>query len=240
MSKNRYLDTKFWTDTFIVNSDPIEKLLFIYILTNPLTNISGIYEISLKQIAFDTGIDKEMIERVFFRFEKANKLIYINGWIAITNFINYQKINPNVKIGIEESLKKVPIEVMIGFQRLSKALNYLNLNSNLNYNINNNLNLIEIGQFYEPPIKKEWIAPTKEEFNQYIITNKLNLKGDDLYKYYTEGNWYDGKGNKVKNWKQKLLVLNTYADKNKKSDTVNHALEREIAKNSGKIYDKFD
>ena len=47
-----------------------------------------------------------------------------------------------------------------------------------------------------------------------------------LYEYYETGNWYDSKGNKVKNWKQKLLVLNKYskdtpvlesiADKNKR------------------------
>jgi len=38
--KKRYISTKFWDDEFIVNLDPIEKLLFMYFLTNPLTNVA--------------------------------------------------------------------------------------------------------------------------------------------------------------------------------------------------------
>ena len=55
------VNTKFWDDTYIVTLDPIEKLLYLYFLTNPLTNICGIYEIQLRRVAFDTGIDKEVV-----------------------------------------------------------------------------------------------------------------------------------------------------------------------------------
>jgi len=211
MAKNRYVDTKFWTDTYVINLDPIEKLLFLYALTNPHTNISGIYEISNRQIAFDTGIDKEMVEKIFQRFEKDIKMFYLNGWLAIINFINYQKMNNNVIKGIEESLKRVPIEVMEGFQRLSKALNYLNLNSNINYNLNLNSNLTELNQYYSPPEIKEIKYPEFKEFEQYINDNELSLNAKDLFKYYTTGDWHDSNGKKVINWKQKLLVLNKYS-----------------------------
>ena len=124
----------------------------------------------------------------------------------------------HLSIMLTTSLKRVPLDVMIAFNRLSKALNYFNLNININYNINNELNLIELNQIYEPPTKKEWIPPTKEQFKKYILDNKLNINGDDLYKYYSVGDWHDSKGNKVKNWKQKLLVLNSY-NKDKQPDT---------------------
>ena len=73
MAKERYINTKFWDDSYIVKLDPIEKLLFIYLLTNPLTNICGIYEVSLRRIAFDTGIEEEVILTLLRRFEEKRK-----------------------------------------------------------------------------------------------------------------------------------------------------------------------
>ena len=43
-NKQRYVNTRFWNDTYVSSLDPIEKLLFIYLLTNEHTNISGVYE----------------------------------------------------------------------------------------------------------------------------------------------------------------------------------------------------
>jgi len=46
MAKNRYINTKFWDDPFIAELSIKEKLLYLYLITNPLTNAAGIYEIS--------------------------------------------------------------------------------------------------------------------------------------------------------------------------------------------------
>ena len=35
MAKQRYINTKFWRDSYIEDLDPIEKLLFLYLLSNP-------------------------------------------------------------------------------------------------------------------------------------------------------------------------------------------------------------
>jgi len=136
MSKKRYIDTKFWDDNYIINKDTIEKLLFIYLLTNTLTNIIGIYEISLKRIAFDTGLDSEMVKKILERFEADDKIKYENNWIAIKNFTKHQLNNPKINTGMESLLKEVPehlIEwVNIDYDRLS----HLNTNTNLNINLN--------------------------------------------------------------------------------------------------------
>jgi len=108
MSKKRYVDTKFWDDNYIIEKDPVEKLLFLYLLTNTLTNIIGIYEISINRIAFDTGIDKDMVIKILERFEADDKIKYENGWIAIKKFISYQQDNPKIRAGISYELKKVP------------------------------------------------------------------------------------------------------------------------------------
>lgn len=114
------INTKFWSDTYIANIDPLEKLLFLYFITNSYTNICGIYEIPIKQIALDTGIDKENLEKVFLpRFAKAKKIYYINGWVYIKNFLKHQKASGNVKLGIENGLKEVPSEIMAKISKLS-------------------------------------------------------------------------------------------------------------------------
>jgi hypothetical protein len=50
-------------------------------------------------------------------------------------------------------------------------------------------------------------TPTLEEIKDYCLNvrhNKVDYK--KFYDYFTEGNWIDSKGNKVKNWKQKIIT----------------------------------
>lgn len=140
MAKLRSVNTHFWDDTYIVNLDPIEKLLFLYFLTNPLANIAGAYEINVRRIAFDTGIDKDMIFKIIKRFEESNKIIYQDGWIFIVNFIKNQSINPKITTGIEIVAKDCPDwikhRLSIAYPSLSIAYDNLNLNSNSNSNSN--------------------------------------------------------------------------------------------------------
>jgi len=111
MAKNRYLNTYFWSDIYIQDLDPSEKLLYIYLLTNEFTNISGIYEISVRRIAFDTGIDRDMVIKIINRFEVDGKIKYLDGKIAIKNFIKHQSLNPKICKGIAKELKKAPDEL---------------------------------------------------------------------------------------------------------------------------------
>ena len=109
MAKNRYINTKFWSDTYISNLDPVEKLLFLYLITNEHTNISGIYELPIKYMSIETGIEKEMIQKVLSRFTKDKKVLYAEGWVCVANFPKHQDLeNENIKKGIENSLKEVP------------------------------------------------------------------------------------------------------------------------------------
>lgn len=108
MAKQRIINTHFWDDSYIIELDPIEKLLFLYLLTNPLTDICGAYEINIRRIALDTGIDREMILKIVNRFESANKITYKDGWILIHNFVKNQSTNPSVLAGVVRSLNDCP------------------------------------------------------------------------------------------------------------------------------------
>lgn len=172
MAKNRYIDTKFWDDNYTSNLDPIEKLLFLYLLTNPLTNICGIYEIPLKRIAFDTGIDKEMVSKIIDRFTKENKVKYLNGWLAIKNWLKHQAEDGNVKKGIENGLKLAPIKLVEWIKSLQESsgpLNNPNPNPNPNSDLNSNLNIIET-------IAKAIILYLNEKTKKKFKPAKGNLK----------------------------------------------------------------
>lgn len=132
MAKKRYINTKFWSDNYISDLDPIEKLLFMYFLTNPFTDICGIYEISMKQVALDTGIDKqEMIPKIVNRFSRDGKIFYIDGWVYVKNFAKHQAINDKIKIGIKRSIKDVPVKIMSKISQLDIDYDSLSIDCQL-------------------------------------------------------------------------------------------------------------
>ena len=76
--------------------------------------------------------------------------------------------------------------------------------------------------------KERFSKPTLEEIRNYIEEKNLNVNADDFYQYFEEGNWIDSKGNKVKNWKQKLLTWNKY--KTNAKATPKQSFNQEIDK----------
>ena len=53
---------------------------------------------------------------------------------------------------------------------------------------------------------KEFIPPTLDEVKEYASSrDRLDL-AQKFFDYYEAGKWVDGKGNKVKNWKQKFIT----------------------------------
>lgn len=109
--KLRSVNTKFWDDTFISELTPSEKLLFLYLLTNPLTNLLGIYEITMKRICFDTGLKTDTIRKGLERFGRVKKVYFVNDFIILPNFLKNQRLNTNMKIGITKIFNQLPNEL---------------------------------------------------------------------------------------------------------------------------------
>ncbi|HEX8607207.1 MAG TPA: hypothetical protein VF679_01060 [Pedobacter sp.] len=125
MAKKRYINTKFWSDSYIVNLDPLERYLFLYFLTNEHTDISGIYELPLRRIAQETGLSEEMAETITKRFEKEGKIIIHNSWVYIKNFNKHQVMNTSVRQGIKHSLSEVPKKILNFFREADPDCNRL-------------------------------------------------------------------------------------------------------------------
>lgn len=126
------VDTKFWDDNYSSNLDPIEKLLFLYFLTNTSTNISGVYEIPIKKIAVETGIDKEMVLKILDRFSKDGKVFYYNGWLCLKNFVKNQNQNsPKVQAGIKNEIGLIPRDILEKFIGYGYPIAFNIIKSNL-------------------------------------------------------------------------------------------------------------
>lgn len=147
MSKQRYVNTNFWIDDYINTLTPIEKFLFLYFMTNPCSELCGIYELPMRYIELETGLDKTTIMKCVNKFSKDRKIFYENGWVGVKNFIKHQKMNPNVKIGIARGLAIAPKSLLEKVQRAEKPKKrkpskgfediphlYLDLDSNLDLN----------------------------------------------------------------------------------------------------------
>ncbi len=111
MSKLRSVNTHFWNDNYIIDLDPLEKLLFLYLLTNPNTNMLGIYELHVRKIAFETGIDKDMVLKIFERFTEAEKVKYKDGYVILQNFLKNQSFNGNMQTSAVKSWNELPLSI---------------------------------------------------------------------------------------------------------------------------------
>ncbi|WPK12274.1 DnaD domain protein [Lysinibacillus louembei] len=92
-AKFRMVHTAFWNDpTVSEEMTPEDKYFFLYLLTNEHTTQIGIYGISKKQMAFDTGYSIESINALMQRFMDHHKLIRYNPEtreIAVKNWGKY-------------------------------------------------------------------------------------------------------------------------------------------------------
>lgn len=95
-SKLRSVSVQFWDDPYITELNKDEKLIFIYLLTNTLVNLSGIYQIALRKISYDTDIEPDVVNKCIERFSKDKKVFYYENHIILSNFVKNQKYNDNM------------------------------------------------------------------------------------------------------------------------------------------------
>lgn len=71
---------------------------------------------------------------------------------------------------------------------------------------------------YDKSKKKEFVPPTKDEVMTYFFDKGYDsMTGLKFWEYYEAADWKDGKGQQVKNWKQKAIGV-WFRDENKRVD----------------------
>lgn len=194
MAKNRYIDTRFWHDTFVREKlNPLDRYLFLYFLTNDKTSICGVYELPISIMASETGIEVDMLKKMFKRLK--GKVDYIDGWVYIKNFIRYQNNNsPKIVAGIKNELEKIPenIRKQIPYAYGIDTVSHSNYNNNSNSNSNTehknpNLSLEEEKEWIDVDFKSPLNKRHKHEQGMWVVMDKKAKKhfyhNKKFYKY---------------------------------------------------------
>ena len=94
MAVYRNIQISFWTDNKVEdNFTPEDKYFYLYLLTNPQTNICGCYEVSYKQMCSQTGYNEDTINRLLDRFENEHKMIKYSKDTKEILILNWHKYN---------------------------------------------------------------------------------------------------------------------------------------------------
>lgn len=109
MAQGRIVKNSFWTDPWIFRLTSPEKLLYLFLISNPNTGLSGVYEMTDEQIAHYTRLPEAEVSSLLQGFVKANKVLRHGDWIAVFNVPKHQQLtNPNMVAGLERELSELP------------------------------------------------------------------------------------------------------------------------------------
>lgn len=110
MATYRQVHISFWQDPFIEDLTPIQRYFYLYLMTNSKTKQCGCYEISMKLIRYETGLDQTVIDQCIDFLCDKNKIRYNenNGEFIILNWLKHNSFrSPKVKSCIEKEVKLI-------------------------------------------------------------------------------------------------------------------------------------
>lgn len=133
MDVRRSINTKIWADEWFENLTAVNKLIWLYLLTNQQTNMLGVYEISIRKIAFETCLTEDQVREAFSLFEEEKKAFYYRNFVILSNWLKNQALNSNMKIAALQTYDRLPNDLKFkinanaseGFESLIEAFQIL-------------------------------------------------------------------------------------------------------------------
>ena len=127
---------------------------------------------------------------------------YISDWISTTPQTAINTINSLEEKGLIIKEQKLVDKVLIN-----------------EYCVSNCDEEKQIKKTEKQKRSKEFIPPTLEEVKEYFKSRNLTeSSAERFFDYYTTGCWCDGKGDKIKNWKQKVIAVWDKPDNREKTE----------------------
>ncbi len=103
----RSFDDGYWGDTFVQELNKDAKLLFAYLWTNKRCNSAGLYEITSKTMAFETGIEMDELPELLDILSPKVKWIKESNIVWVKNFLKHQPLSPLFLKSVADCLSKV-------------------------------------------------------------------------------------------------------------------------------------
>ena len=112
MALSRNIQLSFWTDAKVIDDfTPEDRYFFLYLMTNPHTNLCGCYEISKKQMSDETGYTKEVIEKLINRMANMHQVVKYSNDTKEMIILNWSKYNwtesSKLRIALEREIEMV-------------------------------------------------------------------------------------------------------------------------------------
>lgn len=162
----------------------IKNELNLLLIISSLTAEKGYCFASNKYFAELFETNETLISRKIKKLEKKKYII-----------IEYEKK------GSQIISRKIRLSKMITVDYLKSKPSIIEKDKDNNISINNT------------SINK-YSKPTLEEVEDYCKERNNNVDPKKFYDYYSVNNWVDNKGNKVRNWKQKLITWEKHSPDN--------------------------
>jgi len=185
MAIYRNVQMSFWTDSKIADDfTPEDKYFYLYLLTNPHTSICGCYELSIRQMAIETGYSKETIEKLIDRMVNIHNVIRYSKTNKEVLLLNWRKYNwtssPKVKKSIVDSLMHLKTSEFKTF--IGKCYDNIDTVSvGYEYPMDTSFSLVSDSLVSDSLLEQDKKKKNKPERHQYGEYNHV-LLSDEQYK----------------------------------------------------------
>jgi hypothetical protein len=122
--KTRIIQTRFWDDNFIYESDVYTQHLYIYLLTSQYINISGIFQLPEGKIKSEAKLTDKQFEDAKQKLIENKKVFFKEGWVYVKNAEknnNYRK-SPSNETAYQKEMSLVPSGIIDFFKLLDSSV----------------------------------------------------------------------------------------------------------------------
>ena len=110
--KTRIVHTKIWEDDWFRELSKPAGWLFMYLITNPRINLSGMYQLSQAALLFGTRFKEAEVEKLKMELAKKGKVFFYRDWVYIVNAKKYGGYSGKLcDQGIAKEMQEVPDEI---------------------------------------------------------------------------------------------------------------------------------
>ena len=247
MAIYRTISISFWTDSKVSDDfTPEDRYFYLYLFTNPHTNLAGCYEISIKQMSNETGYSKDTIERLIDRFKKIHQIIDYSKETKEVLLLNWHKYNWTKS---EKFRKPLAYEINnikddIFKEYLSKIFNGIDVRYRIDTNyidtncIDTSVTVTDTDTVTDTNTVSDYInnkeinkkkfkvfvPPTFEEVRDYCLERRNSIDPETFIDFYESKGWMVGK-NKMKDWKACIRTWEKHDKGNSKTQYRSEYME---------------
>jgi len=113
MADYRTIKPTIWSDPYFEELETHEKLLYIYLFSNPYINNAGVMKVSKRKIIFETYMSEEKYDSAIEKFQKDGKVMLFDEYLYVCKFIKHQtNTSPKMLTNIHKQLELTPCDIV--------------------------------------------------------------------------------------------------------------------------------